>query len=160
MVSYRLTIDLNLTGEAAKVPAVDTLKRWLTEGKIDMIESAPSRSSSYGWPGAAVQTTANLRKPGPRWRVKRDPPGSTTFKTVAAVLFPGKDALKLNMTEVNDVAHLVKHHTRKHEFFVTENLKVFITDGARERLKSSLGIITVTPIEVVSMLSKLNEWKQ
>lgn len=157
-MNYKLTIDVNLMDEGSKIPAMDTLKRWKREGKIELIEAAPSQNASYGWPGSTIRTSPS-RDPRGRTRMKKDPPGSPNFKTVAGVLFPSKDFLKLNMGEINDVAHLVKHCVNKNEFFITVNMKDFIESGRRETLKQSLGIIAMTPDEVVEALAKIEGWK-
>lgn len=147
-------------GDALKIPAMDTLKRWKTQGKIDLIEAAPPRTVAYGWPGSPPKP-APFQRGGPRqrMRVKKDPPGGVNFKGVASVIFPNRDSQKLNMGEINDVAHLVKHHASKHEFFVTVNLGGLIQNGRRESLKSCFGIIAVTPDEAVQMLGSLEGWK-
>lgn len=161
-MKYRLTIDVNLMHADPIAPAMTTLKRWKSEGMIDLIEAEPSRSErepAYGWPGAPTKPidTNNPRRGG-RNPVKRDA-GASNFKSLAAVLFPYKDSQKLNMGEINDVAHLLKHHGSKNELFVTINQKDFIEAGKREQLKAAFGIIAMTPDEAVQMLSKIEGWK-
>ncbi len=158
-VTYKLTVDINLMHETAPIAAMDKLKRWKSEGKIDLIEASPPREAAFSWPGTPPKYSNNPRDNRSRGRVKKEPSGGPNFKTVAAVLFPNKDSQKLSMTEINDVAHLVKHHSSKNEFFVTHNLKDFIEGGKRERLKNSFGIIAMTPAEAVETLSKIEGWK-
>jgi hypothetical protein len=162
LMNYKLTIDINLMYADPKLPAMDTLKRWKSEGKIDLIEAEPPRNaSSYGWPGAPAKPTyqAGNFRGKTRARVTKSAPGGINFNGVAAVLFPQRDPQKLHMSEINDVAHLIKHHMNKHELFVTANLKDFIEGGKKERLKASFGIIAMTPDEAVEMLSKMEGWK-
>lgn len=141
---------------------IETLKRWKTEGKIELVEAAAPRGTprepTYGWPGA----TQNV-PPGNRGKrrgyLKKEPAGGVNFNSVAAVLFPGRNAQKLSMSEINDIAHLVKHHGSKNEIFVTANSRDFIDGGKRDRLKASFGILAMAPIEVVEMLSSIEGWK-
>ena len=161
-VNYNLTIDANLMHVEPKLPAMGTLERWNSEGKIVLVEAEPRLGASQpdsAWPRSpsgfaqASQHQRNIRGP-----VKRAPAGAKSFKEFAAVLFPYKDPQKLNMGEVNDVAHLVRHHTSKNEMFITGNLKGFIDSGRRELLKAVFGIVTMTPEEATEMLSKKENW--
>ncbi len=159
-MNYKITIDVNLMYAEPVVPAMETLKRWEKEGKVVLVEAEPprgDRSPSYGWPGSPPKPQAPHRN-GPRGRMKKEA-GSLDFKGVAAVLFPQKDSQKLSMGEVNNVAHLIKHHSSKNEMFVTHNAKDFIESGRRERLKASFGVIAMTPEETVTMLSEMECWK-
>jgi hypothetical protein len=163
MVTYKLTIDINLLDVDPKVPAITTLKRWKEEGKIDLIEAEGNnvkRPQAYGWPGAPPKPVEENRGRGNlRVRPKKDSASGPNFKNVAAVLFPHKDSQKLNMSEINDVAHLIKHHDSKNEIFVTKNNKDFIDEGRRELLRSYFGVVAMTPEEAVDMLSKTEGWK-
>jgi len=163
-MQYKITIDINLMHAAPNIPGMDTLKRWMSEGKIELIEAEPpkvEKAIPYGWPGAPPKPVESRdpRLRGGRRIIKKDPPGGASFKGVAAVLFPQKDAQKLNMGEINDVAHMVKHHISKNEIFVTHNRKDFIEEGKRTALKSAFGIVAMTPAEAVEMLTKIESWK-
>src|SRR6185312_9453142 len=144
-MQYKLTIDINLMHEAQTIPAMDVLKRWKAEGKIDLIEAEPprlERGSAHGWPGAQIikNEVRDPRQRGGRRIIKKESSHGANFRNLAAVLFPQKDSQKLNMGEINDVAHMLKHHSSKNELFITHNLKDFIEEGKRERLKAGFGI--------------------
>ena len=163
-MNYKLTIDSNLLHETTKIPSIDVLKRWKSEGKIELVEADAAKAKSepaYGWPGSPPRPINTTRDPrgGNRGHVKKESAGKANFKALSSVLFPGKDSQRLNMGEINNVAHLVKHSISKNEFFVTHNLKDYITGGKREVLRGSFGIVTVTPDEAVDMLKKLEGWK-
>lgn len=163
-MKYKLTIDVQLMNMEPAVTGMDVLKRWQTEGKIELVEAEPPRvekEPAYNWPGAPPKPREENRgfRGSPRARVKKEAPGEVNFKGVAAVLFPYKDSQKLNMGEINDVAHLVRHHNSKNELFVTANVKDFIADRKRERLKTSFGIVAMTPEEAVQMLGSIEGWK-
>lgn len=73
---------------------------------------------------------------------------------MSAVLFPLRDPQRLNMNEINDVTHLLRHHTLGHTIFVTTNAQNFIVEGKRERLHSLFKILVLTPEETVVALGK------
>lgn len=132
------------------------LKRWKEEGKISFNEADRAtlgRDPVKGWPGATVKTPQAKSRAG-----KIVDSGKATFHSVSSILFPSKDPNKLNMGEINNVAHLIKHHSSKNEIFVTLNLKSFIEDGKREKLKNAFGIVAMTPEETVHMLGELEGW--
>ena len=162
---YKLTIDINLMNEDPNIPSMDTLKRWTAEGKIQLIEAeAPKIVNEANDNSPAVQPRTSdqrrdPRSPGGRRVIKREPSGGANFRGVAAVLFPQRDSQKLHMGEINDVVHILQHHSSKNELFVTHNLKDFIENGKRERLKAAFGIIAMTPDEAVEMLSTIEGWK-
>ncbi len=145
---------------------METIKKWKAEGKIDVLEvdkpTVSREQPTHGWPGAPP-------KPVPErtgsWKGKNRPAkmkesGNANFKSIASILFPGKDPLRLNMTEINTIAHLIRHHSIKNEIFVTVNTKDLISDGRRDVLKSQFGIIIMTPEEVVKMLPVLSGWEK
>lgn len=159
-VVYKLTIDVNLMAAGLKLDAMDTLKRWEAEGKIQLLEADPPKTAAYGWPGAAPQPPPVAPAPWGRQRrrlKKSEESGNASFKSVAAVLFPGKDPWKLNMSEVNNVAHLIRHHSTKNDIFVTNN-STFLEGGRREVLKSYFGITAMNPDEVVRWLEHSDGW--
>jgi hypothetical protein len=163
-VLYKLTLDVNLMEPSVTVPGMDVLRRWKEEGKVDLIEAnRPQvvREPAYGWPGAPakpVERNPNQRG-GKRRSGKMNESGNANFKSIAAVLFPSKDHLKLSMAEINNVAHLIRHHLVKNEIFVTANKKDFIEEGRRDRLKSNFGIVIMTPEEVIEALCELQGWE-
>lgn len=162
-MSYKLTIDINLMQEEAKTSSMGVLKRWKSEGKIELIEAVRPRSErdvGYGWPGSPP-------KPPPSKRVRKSPwktqdkvkDGGVNFRSISSILYPTKDSQKLDLGEMNNVTHLMKHHERKNEFFITQNLKDFIESGKQDRLRSTYGIVIMTPDEVVGALTHLEGWK-
>ena len=153
-MKYKITVDINLMHENPAIPAMDTLKRWVGEGKLELIESEPPRLVP-GAPPKAPPPKVDTRW-GTRTRVAKELPGAVKFKNVAAVLFPKKDSQKLDMSEINDVARLVKHHGSRNEIFVTNNQNFL---EMRDSLKAAYGTVTMTPQEVVGSLSSIEGWK-
>ncbi len=152
-MNYKLTLDLRLEDGYSKDMSV--LRRWMTEEKVVLVEvnrgSAP-KAVAYGWPGSPP-------KPVNTSKFKSKSSNNAVFREVAAIVFPYQDCQKLNLTQTNLVAGIVQHLTSKNEFFVTANLKEYILEGKRERLKGSFGVIAVTPQEVVKVLSDMHGWK-
>lgn len=152
-MNYKLTLDSNLENEYST--GVATLKRWTTEKRLSLVDANPqssSRGGGYGWTGSS-------QRPAQRNRFKPNPKSNTSFREIAAALFPHQDSQKLNLNETNSVAHLLQHLISKNEFFVTANLKDYIADGKRERLKGGFGVIALTPDEAVKVLSSMHGWK-
>ncbi len=81
------------------------------------------------------------------------------FVRVSAVLFPNRDERKLSMTEINGVVHLLGHQSSGHDVFVTSNTSDFIDGGKRERLKSVLNVVVMSPEETVVWLCKTQGWE-
>jgi hypothetical protein len=159
-IKYRLTLDTSLTKDASQIPAMGVLQRWKSEGKVDFLEASPEVKEVYGWPGAAPVPPGQRDFDGKRRHFKKQPTvGGVNFKSIAAVLFPHRPSDKLDMGEINQVAHLIKHHGNKNEIFVTKNTVSYIEGGRRERLKSSFGILVMTPEDTVQMLSEMESWK-
>ena len=144
-----------------ELPAMATLKRWTSEGKLELIESNPPKvATAYGWPGAAPKPAQDKSgrgfqkgRPG-----KITESGKATFESVASVLFPRKNSQKLQMNEINDIIHLIRHHASQNEIFVTGNLISFINDGRREQLKSYFDVVAMTPEETVQRLHEVEGW--
>lgn len=166
-MTYKLTIDSDLMNAKEKLPAVNLLVKWKGEGKLDLIETDPvktaddPRNPKQGWPGAPPQKE---EKTLPAWRGRRGAPkpgaGATIkFADVASVLFPGKNSQKLSMTDINQVARIIRHHTSKNEIFVTGAPDLFITGGRREHLKRVFGIIAMTAEETVKSLREMEGWE-
>lgn len=163
-MTYKITVDVNLMNAETAVPGMETLKRWKDEGKLDLLEADPPRTAkapAYGWPGAPPKPKETQSSWGePKRRPKKmAESGSANFKSVASVLFPSKDPQKLNMGEINNVAHLIQHHISKNEIFVTGNSRDFIEGGRRDLLKVCFGIIAMTPEEAVKMLGEIQGWE-
>lgn len=162
-MTYKLTIDVNMMQTEEKNRAMETLKRWGAEGKIELVEADRAkveRDPATGWPGAPSKPMDfRGHRSTMRSRPSKSEAGGPTFKGVAGVLFPHKDPQKLNMGEVNSVAHLMKHHSSKNELFITMNAKDFIEEGRRESLKAQFGVVTLTPEEAVTMLTEMEGWK-
>jgi hypothetical protein len=156
-VTYKLTVDVNLMDAALKIGGMDTLRKWKEEGKVDLLEagkpSAP-KAAPYTWPGATPQSF-----PSSKFRhSKMKDSGAANFGSLAAILFPSKDPHKLTMTEINQVAHLIMHHSSKNEIFVTGN-RLVIDNGRRERLKAAFGIVALDPEETVRTLCEMQGWE-
>jgi len=144
-----LTLDGGLLREATLLPAVRTLANWQAEGKIELFEC--DRISAVAAP------VASSRMAGMQSRYRGPRRGSSTgpsFQRISSVLFPRRDPSRLNMTEINDVAHLVHHYSLGHAMFVTTNVKDFIADGKREHLKAAFNLLVFTPDEAVGALTK------
>ncbi len=163
-MSYKLTIDANLMDQNLNVLGMEQLKKWKASGHLDFVvaDQAAPKKEAYGWPGAPPKppepSKSNWSKRSKAGLGKIADSGKACFTSVAAILFSGKDPQKLSMGEINNIAHLIKHHSSKNEIFVTGNTKSFIEDGRRERLKNSFGIIVMTPAETVQMLGKMENW--
>lgn len=156
-ITYKLTIDVDLMLPELKNTAMDQLKKWQSEEKIELFEANVSKGKKSG--GIATPSERKMYGRDTRRPAKKDQSGTADFRNVAAIIFPTRDPLKLNINEINNVAHIIKHHANKHEIFVTANEKVFIENGRREKLKGAFGIITMTPVEAVRTLSQLQGWK-
>src|SRR5688572_896536 len=103
-MALKLTLDGGLLRESELLPAVKTLKTWEAEGRIELFESdrAKETTGQQGWPGGPAPV-----RPHSKFRVaKKSDPSGASFQRISAVLFPHRDSLRLNMTEVNHVAHL------------------------------------------------------
>lgn len=153
---FKLTIDGGLMREHVLSPAITILKSWQREGKIEIFETDRSSSPSVqtGWPGAQRAPSENKRRSPP----KRDPQTVAKFGQIAAVVFPMRDAHKLNMSELNDVNYLLRHQTQGRTIFVTRNSANFIDNGKRDRIQAVLQISVMTPEEAVDHLSKEHGW--
>lgn len=143
---YKLTLDGGILREAVLSPSVKILKQWEAEGKVELFES--DRAKTNDGP-----TWAGSRRGAHGFNVfRKTDPGNISFQRVAAVLFPKRDPNRLNMTEVNEVAHIIRHHTMGRSIFITNNVAVLIADGKREGLKTAFQIVVSTPEEAVSAL--------
>src|SRR5687767_13669088 len=103
-MALKLTLDGGLLRESVLLPAIKTLKKWEAEGKVELFETDRAKESTtgpQGWPGGP----APIRNSKFRVAKKSDSSGAS-FQRISAVMFPHRDSLRLNMTEVNDVAHL------------------------------------------------------
>jgi hypothetical protein len=153
----KLTLDGGLLRESVLLPAIRTLKKWETEGKIELFEADRAKetrsSPNIGWPGAPPPA-----KPHTRFKAaKKSASGGVSFQQISAVLFPQRDPHRLNMTEVNDVAHLLRHHSMGNTMFVTTNAQNFILEGKRELLQAIFKIMIMTPDEAVMVLQKSHD---
>lgn len=159
MATLDMTVDADLMIAHPPAEGMETLKQWLSEGKVQITEALrpPVAAKSTGWPGAP---SIAEQKGGRMARARKvDQSGKLKFSNVAAILFPSRNANKLSISEVNDVAHLIKHHGSERSLFVTTNSDTFINGGRRESLKAAFGIVTVTPLELVAKLCDENGWK-
>lgn len=162
-MTYKLTIDVDLMEAVPDVPGMAILKQWKEEGRIGLVDAAASKSLRqpvYTWPGAPTPLKSDNK---PMWGrrhqaviIKKS--GKADVKSISAILFPNTDHSRLNMDQINSVAHLLKHHSTKNEIFVTLNKKDFIDEGRREILQAQLGIVVMTPEETVQSLRKLQGW--
>lgn len=139
-------------------PAIAILKDWQMEGKIEIFETdrANLGPTNSGWPGAQRPISENKikRRSPPR----KDPKETAKFRQIAAVVFPMRDPQRLNMSELNDVNHLLRHIAMDRTIFVTLNTASFIDDGKREKILRALQVSVMTPEEAVAHLSKEQGW--
>lgn len=159
---YKLTLDAGLMRAPVLLPAVNVLKAWESEGKIEIFEADRAKEATNtlnpGWPGAAKPPTRSAW-PGARAKAqKKNDSGAASFQRISAVLFPHRDSHRLSITEVNAVAHLQRHVTNARSVFVTSNTRDFIDDGRRERLNTVFKIVVMTPEETVTMFQKTHSW--
>ena len=159
MTTCKITLDAGLLREFAEHPSVHALKLWQGEGKVEIFEadraSGPA-PTQYNWPGASNSPSEGRMGRRNRPQPKRSTSG-ISFARISAVLFPQMDPQRLNMQQVNSVAHLLNHHIRGHEIFVTGNHAVLISDRRQERL-SGLGIFVMTLEETVAQLQQKYGW--
>jgi len=156
---YSVTLDGGLLREHTLLPAVRKLKDWAAQGKIRLFETDRADDSvsvsKSGWPGEQRARPSR----GHRSLKKMDSAGAS-FQRIAAVLFPVRDPNRLSMTEINDVTHLLRHHSLGHSLFVTTNERNFISEGKRERLQAAFNIAVVTPDEAVRFLTASESWSE
>jgi len=160
-VPYKLTIDGGLWREAQVTPALAALKAWAAEGKIEIFESdrtTPASTVNPGWPGGPRPMHDSGMRNRMRAMPKKKSTSGNSFEQVSSVLFPFRDPRKLNMTEINDIVHLLRHQTLGHTVFVTSNVRDFIEQGKRERLQTVFKIVVMTPEETVGMLKQVEGW--
>lgn len=153
---YKVTLDGGLLRDTELLPAVRALQSWASEGKIEIFESDRAKDVK---PPVDPWTTPRPTGPNRYRTVKKVDTKGASFQRVSAVLFPMRDAHRLNMTEVNDVAHLIRHHTLGHSMFVTNNTKDFIANGKREQLQNAFKLVVLTPDEAVTVLCKSESWE-
>lgn len=147
----KLTLDGGLLRENLMLPAVRTLKTWEEQGRIELFESDRAKEvaaapKGYNWPGAKTVTSKAKV-------ARKTDSGPVSFRGISSVLFPHRDAHRLSIAEVNDVAHLLRHYSQGRTIFVTTNTENFIEDGRRERL-AALKIIVLTPEEAILALEQ------
>ena len=146
----KLTLDGGLLHNSTGLPAIDTLRAWEAEGRIEIFEADRAKGEptpakvAHGWPGARA-TNARSKV------ARKSEPGKTSFQGISSILFPQRDTNRLNMAEINFVAHLLRHHTQGRAIFVTTNQEIFLLNGKRERL-AALKIIVLTPEETILAL--------
>ena len=153
---HKLTLDGGLLRESALLPAVQTLKTWEAAGKVELFEAdrAKEVKTEPGWSSPVAPS-----KTHPRFRSMRKTEASgPSFQRISAVLFPHRDPNRLNMTEINNVAHLLRHHSLGHSIFVTTNAQDFVAEGRRERLQTAFKIVILTPDETVRALKASEAW--
>jgi len=157
---YKVTLDRGLISANPPLIAIATLKTWEAEGKLELFEADRAKETRSNEINSAAPPSANQSPWGRRGKPppKRNSPSAITFAQIAAVLFPHRDAHKLDMAQINDVAHLVRHHSLGHSVFVTLNQRDFIDDGKRKRLHAIFKILVMTPEEVVTMLHETEGW--
>jgi hypothetical protein len=162
MMSLTITIDKKLISESTNSEAIQTLKRWQTEGKLELVDTEPKekfQAETKAWFTVNNVETKNSNFGGPSKRRAPKSAHKINFTQVAGVLFPHRDSKRLDMSEINDVAHIIIHHTSGNKIFVTDNTNTFIVQGRRERLKSSFGVVALTPEETVQWFVEHEGWK-
>ncbi|MBY0370590.1 hypothetical protein K2X33_07890 [bacterium] len=139
-------------------PALSTLKAWQIEGKIEILEvdrADPLPAAHNPWMGALPgREEKNVWGGKKRALPKRDPKATARFGQIAAVIFPMRDTHRLNMSELNDVNHLLRHLTLERTIFVTQNNASFIDGGKRDQIFAALQISVMTPEEAVAHIKK------
>ena len=150
---HKLTLDGGLLRGAVLLPAVHTLKQWEAEGKVELFESDRAKETN--------PKSVWLGPKRPYWSAKtgfkkKAELGPLSFQSVATVIFPGKDPIRLNMAEINEVAHILRHHALGRSIFVTTNAVDFITNGKREHLQAAFNILVLTPDETVDALKQVS----
>lgn len=148
----RITIDKNLMDLSPPNKAITVLKRWMSEGKLELFEADPPperRAPSVQAPYSPTDYKSRSKV------TSKTASGKTSFAKLAPVLFPFRDRSRLTITEVNDVAHIARHSQSGNELFVTENEELITK---KERLALH-GVVAVTPDEAVAALSKAHGWK-
>lgn len=146
----KLTLHGGILREHTLSAAVHTLKALQSEGKVELFESDRAKEAkavAYGWPGGTPSAPPARRY---RSQKRHDPAGGPSFQMVSLVLFPHRDPHRLDLKEINDVSHLLRHVSLKHEIFVTTDTANFISGGRRERLLSAFKIVVLTPDETVA----------
>jgi hypothetical protein len=145
----RLTIDKDLMNQVPPVKGMTILQRWKKEGRLELFEAEPSPDR----PPQVVAPTDFTTRHKPQ--NSRSSSGKSAFAKLAPVVFPFRDKSRLNMTEVNDVAHIARHSQSGNEYFVTGNESLI---GRRERLALH-GVIAMTPEEAVKSIARNEGWK-
>lgn len=159
-LSYKLTLDGGLKNAVPPLPAITTLKAWEAEGKVEIFEADRVKEAvTQGWPGQ-TPTSVIGRPWGGRGRPapKKNAASTSAFNQMSSVLFPHRDVHKLDMAQLNDVSHLIRHQTLGNSIFVTCNTRDFIEQGKREKLQATFKIVVMTPDEVVSQLRETEGW--
>lgn len=149
----KITLDGGLLRASVLLPAVRVLRAWEAAGKVELFESDRAKAApTAAW---APPSPSRGRFPA-RARVARksSASGGASFQSFSSVLFPSRDPQRLNIGEVNDVAHLLRHHSLGHSLFVTTNVDNFIADGKREKLLAAFKLIVLTPDEAVQVLEQ------
>jgi hypothetical protein len=149
-LGYRFTIDKNLNGHAPPPEGMAVLRRWKSEGKIELFDAEPA-------PGMSQPMQPNGRNGRNTQKLSKAASAKTTFSKLAPILFPTRDVTKLNMQEINDVAHLAIHCQSGNDIFVSSN-PIFSEVLGRKRL-ASIGVVTKTPEEAVQYLAEKEGWK-
>ncbi len=156
-MSYKFTIDRNLLNQTPAIAAMEVLKRWASEGKLELVEAEPKNPIREA--PVVVEPVANRFGRGKFHKTtKSSPSAKARFEQMAAILFPFRDTHRLNRLEINDVSHLVVHQVSGNKIFVTSNKEIFIAGGRRESLRSAFGVLAMTPDEAVGMLKGEEGW--
>lgn len=162
-MGYKITLDAGLINAVPPIKEIDVLKAWEAEGKLEIHEADRAKEApatvQQGWPGAAPSASGQ-RPWGGRGRPpqKKNSATATAFNQLSAILFPYKDSHKLDMSQINNVARLIRHQNLENNIFVTLNKQDYIEAGKRESLGAALKIIVMTPDEAVAMLKETEGW--
>lgn len=144
----KLTIDTNLINIKQQILSMNTLERWQTERKIELIGTERLKDETFGNQKASQKVNAmpNVSEPGV-WGISNwgranwsDETYGPSFKGLAEALFPNlKKLSSLSESDTNDVMHLMAHAHNDCDFFLTHNKKRFIQDGRKNSLKVKFG---------------------
>ncbi len=150
----KLTVDVGLMGQQANDTFVQKLQGWMAAGLVEVHQAgAAPKAAPVAPPPEPMPKKTSFFSASKGRSTPITGSGSATFKSIAAILFPGRDSTKLSMGEINNVVYLIKHHSMKNQIFVTTS-DCYISKARQQDLKSYHGIVTMTPEQAVTELTR------
>ncbi len=153
----RITIDTGCLNTKRKVPSLNVLETWATEGHIEIQRA-----------DALLEELSGQERIEKAQQIPDHPP-LTTFpiglgggavlagpdlgQELTRILFP--TTKNLTDKQKKDVRHLQQHARTGGHCFVTINTRDFIRGGKAETLRSEFGVWVFTPDEAVGLLREL-----